>query len=165
MEIGVSQLPWQTSLCELAYFIYNEIMATKNYTPIDDLIKKWKSPMTGNYTKEAEPLPRRQEVAHLQEAVEHEPSVEVKPFVQPRQETIKLPTDLQMIGLQPVKTTQFPSYKNVKLPISDEKIVAGLHEPITSSKRWLSELAFYLLRQAHLTLRTVHGKVIRVIKL
>jgi hypothetical protein len=140
-------------------------MAVKNYTAIDDLVKKWQRPFTGGYAKEAEPMPRRPEVVHLQEATEHEPAAEVAPFVQPRQETIKLPTDLHMIGLQPVKTTQFPTYKNVKLPITDEKIIEGMREPMTSSKRWLSELAFYLLRQAHLTLRTVHGKVIRVIKL
>lgn len=139
-------------------------MAVLNYTPIDDLIKKWKSQVAGRYAKEAEPFPRPKETYELREAVEHEPPPEMKPFVQPRQETIKLPTDLQMVGLQPVKTTQFPSYKNVKLPLTDEKIIEGKKEPITSSKRWLSEFALYLLRQAHLTLRTVHGKVIRVVK-
>lgn len=140
-------------------------MAVLNYTSIEELIKKWKRHTAVGYAKEAEPVLPPPEKNHLQEAAEHEPSAEVRPFVQPRQESIKLPSDLTMIGLQPVKTTQFPTYKNVKLPLSDERIVEGLHEPMTSSKRWLSELAVYILRQAHLTLRSVKGKVIRVIKL
>jgi hypothetical protein len=138
-------------------------MSPKNYTPIDDLVKKWKTPIS--LPKEAEPIPRPQETAHMQEAVEHEIKPDVKPFVQPKQETIKLPPDLTKLGLQPVTTAQFSSYKNIKLPISDEKVVQGLKEPVTSSKRWLSEFAVYILKQAHLTLRTVGGKVIRVIRL
>ena len=140
-------------------------MAVANYTPVDDLVKKWKRDSAVSYAKEAEPAPRPAENVSLQEVAELEPPEEVKPFVTPRQETIKLPGDLTSVGLQPVKTTQFPTYKNIKLPISDEKIVEGLHEPMTNSKRWLSELSVYILRQAHLTLRKVGSKVVRVIKL
>lgn len=139
-------------------------MAPKNFTPIDDLVKKWKG-NSYSLPKEAEPIPRPSESLTMQESVEHEVPPEVKPFVQPRHETIKLPPDLSKLGLQPVPSAKFSSYKNIKLPISDEKVVEGLHQPISSSKRWLSEFAVYLLRQAHLTLRVVGGKVIRVIKL
>lgn len=140
-------------------------MATKNYTPIDDLVNKWKKSAPVSLPREAEPMLRPAETVHLQEMVEHELTPDVKPFVQPKQETIKLPPDLSKLGLQPVSQAQFSSYKNVKLPISDEKIVAGLKAPVSSSKRWLSEFAVYVLKQAHLTLRVVGGKVIRVIKL
>ncbi|MFA5135955.1 MAG: hypothetical protein WC489_01015 [Patescibacteria group bacterium] len=138
-------------------------MAAKNYTAIDDLIQKYK-PSYGQ-PKEAEPVIRATETGHMQEAVEHEVSPEVQPFIKPRSESIKLPDNLKMLGLQQVKTTQFPSYKNIKLPISDEKVITGLHAPVSSSRRWLSEFAVFLLRQAHLSLRLVKGKVIRVIKL
>lgn len=138
-------------------------MSAQNFTPIDDLIKKMQ-PQSSGLPKEAEPILGPSESLHLQEAVEHEPSVEVKPYVQPRAESIKLPSDLTMIGLQPVSSSQFSSYKNIKLPISDEKIIKGLHEPITSSYRWLAEFAVFVLRQAHLALRVVHGKIIRVIQ-
>lgn len=138
-------------------------MPAQNFTPIDDLIKKLQ-PQSSGMPKEAEPIPRPPESLHLQESVEHEPSDKVKPYVQPRAESIKLPSDLTMIGLQPVSSTQFSSYKNIKLPISDEKIIKGLHEPITSSYRWLAEFAVFILTQAHLALRVVHGKIIRVIK-
>lgn len=138
-------------------------MSAQNFTPIDDLIKKMQPPSAG-LPKEAEPILGPSESLHLQESVEHEPSEEVKPYVQPRAESIKLPGDLTMIGLQPVSSSQFSSYKNIKLPISDEKIIKGLHEPITSSYRWLAEFAVFVLRQAHLALRVVHGKIIRVIQ-
>lgn len=138
-------------------------MSAQNFTPIDDLIKKMQ-PQSSGLPKEAEPIPGPSESLHLQEAVEHEPSEEVKPYVQPRAESIKLPSDLSMIGLQPFSSTQFSSYKNVKLPISDEKIIKGLHEPITSSYRWLAEFAVFILRQAHLALRVVHGKIIRIVR-
>lgn len=138
-------------------------MFAQNFTPIDDLIKKLQQASV-SLPKEAEPIPGPSESLHLQESVEHEPSDEVTPYVQPRAESIKLPSDLTMIGLQPVSATQFSSYKNIKLPISDEKIIKGLHEPITSSYRWLAEFAVFVLRQSHLALRVVHGKIIRVIR-
>ncbi|MBI4226402.1 hypothetical protein HY612_04800 [Candidatus Roizmanbacteria bacterium] len=138
-------------------------MAQQNFTKIDYLIKKLKKITPVGKPKEAEPIPARAEKYEIKEAVEHQPEEEVKPFVQPRAETIKLPPDLQKMGLQPATTTQFPSYQNIKLPITDDKIIAGLHQPITSSIRWLATLALYLLKQVHLALKVVHGKVIRVI--
>ena len=146
-------------------------MTAKNYTSIDDLVKKLKprlTPSTQEFvrgtTKESEPIPTRKEKYEIKEAVEHQIEEEVKPFIQPRAETIKLPPDLKKMGLQPSTTTQFPSYQNIKLPLSDDKIIAGLHQPITSSFRWLATLAEYILKQAHLILKVIHGKVIRVVK-
>lgn len=139
----------------------------KNYTPFDPDsigVKKDQQVDFISKPKEAEPAAATPEKYEIKEVVEHEPSEEVKPFVQPKPETIKLPPDLKKIGLQPVTTTQFPTYQNVKLPISDDKVVSGLHAPITSALRWLATLAIYILRQAHLTLKVVGGRVIRVIK-
>jgi len=134
----------------------------KNYTPIDDLVKKLRQ-YSVSKPKEAEPIPATKEQYEVKEAVEHQPEEEVKPYVQARAETIELPPDLKKMGLQSTTSTQFPSYQNIKLPISDDKIVAGLHQPITSSIRWLATLAEYILKQAHLILKVVHGRVIRVI--
>jgi len=138
-------------------------MSATNYTPIDDLIQKYKSEFIG-LPKEAEPILKSSEENQLQEVVEHEPEETVKPFVQPKAETIKLPPDLKLLGLQPVSNTQFKSYQNVKLPLSDDKVIQGLHAPISSSLRWLATLAVYILRLGHLQLRVVGGKVVRVIK-
>lgn len=130
----------------------------KNFTDIDDLLEKNKNI---SLPKESEPIAA--EFA-IKESVEHSPEEEVRPFVSPRAETIELPPDLKKLGLQAVSHSKFPSYKNIKLPLSDEKIIVGQKAPITSSIRWLATFALYILSQAHLGLRVVHGHVIRVLK-
>ena len=135
----------------------------QNYTKIDDLITKLTKTTLVGKPKESEPISRSSEKYEIKEVVEHQPEEEVSQYVQPREETIKLPPDLKKMGLQPTSTIQFPSYQNIKLPISDDKIISALHQPITSSIRWLATLALYLLKQVHLALKVVHGKVVRVI--
>jgi len=139
-------------------------MNHKNYTPIDDLIKKNQQKDVASLpTKEAEPIPKKKDI-EFKELKEQELEEEVKPHLIKREETIKLSSDIQKLGLKPVPTTQFPQYQIVKLPISDDKIITGLHAPATSSLRWLATLALYLLQQAHLSLKVIHGKVVRVLK-
>ncbi|MCX7955545.1 MAG: hypothetical protein N2593_00315 [Patescibacteria group bacterium] len=140
-----------------------------NFTDITDLVRKYqvktdkKQDIEGvSLPKEAEPL--GQENIEIKEVVENKVDEEVRPYVQPTSETINLPPDLKKLGIQHVSSTKFPSYKNIKLPISDEKVVVGLRAPITSSIRWLATLAVYLLAKAHLGLKVVGGKVIRVFK-
>src|SRR3989338_524257 len=131
----------------------------KNFTSIHDLIKKHRtntSVSSISHSKEAEPAV---DFGQIKEVVEHEPETEVEQFVTPRAETIKLPPELKKLGLQEVSTTKFPSYQNVKLPLSDEKVIVGSHAPITSSLRWLATLALYLLARAHLGLKLIHVHV------
>jgi len=135
---------------------------TDNFTPIDKLVKKHQEDKKVSLHKEAEPA--TSEKFEIKEVVEHKVEEEVRPYLSPRHETIELPPDLKQFGLQPAATTQFPAYQNIKLPISDEKVVVGLHAPVTSSLRWLATLAIYLLARVHLGLKVVHGKVVRVLK-
>lgn len=137
-------------------------MTTKNYTSINDLVEKNKNSDKISLPKESEPIAA--EKFEIKEVVEHKPEEEIGPYISPRAETIELPQDLQKLGLQPVQSTKFPSYKNIKLPLSDEKIIVGQKAPITSSLRWLATLALYILGQAHLGLKVIHGHVIRVLK-
>ena len=137
---------------------------TDNFTSLDDLEKKRQqstSISSVSHSKEAEP---GADFSQIKEVVEHEMESDVKEFISPRSESIKLPPDLKKMGLQQATTTKFPSYQNIKLPISDDKVMAGTHAPVTSSLRWLATLALYLLSRAHLGLKTVHGKVVRIIK-
>lgn len=137
-----------------------------NFTPIDDLILKYKSNKNNGISlpdKESEPA--LSEKIEIKETVEYEiKDEEVKPFVNVRHETIKLPPDLKKLGFQPVSSSKSSSYKNVKLPISDDKIIIGLKAPVTSSLRWLATFAVYLLSKAHLGLKIIKGKVVRVLK-
>lgn len=134
-------------------------MTKKNYTSIKDLLEKNKKI---SLPKEAEPI--ASEKFEIKEPSEDGIEEEVRPFVSPRAETIELPPDLKRMGLQAVSQSQFSDYKNIKLPINDEKIIVGQKAPITSSIRWLATFALYILAQAHLVLKVVHGHVIRVLK-
>src|SRR3972149_2340218 len=134
-------------------------MTKKNFTSIKDLLEKNKRV---SLPKEAEPIAA--EKFEIKEPSEDNIEEEVRPFVSPRAETIGLPPDLKKMGLQAVSQSQFSDYKNIKLPISDEKIVVGQKAPITSSLRWLAAFALYILGQAHLGLKVIHGHVIRVLK-
>jgi hypothetical protein len=138
-------------------------MIQKNYTPIDDLIKKWQQKAAVSLpSKEAEPIPKKE--IEFKEVKEKEVEEEVRPHLIKREETIKLPSDIQKLGLKPIPTADFPQYQNIKLPLSDDKIVVGLHAPISSSLRWLATLALYLLQKAHLSLKVIHGRVVRVLR-
>lgn len=144
-------------------------MSPKNYTPIHDLIRKHQrelaqARMAKGRPKEAEPFVSKKEKYEIKEVIEHKVEDEVKPYVEARAETIELPDDLKKMGLHAASKTEFPNYQNIKLPLSDEKIIAGLHQPVTSSVRWLATLAEYLLAQAHLALKVINGKIIRVVK-
>lgn len=135
-------------------------MTTKNYTPINHLISP---PKPTSLPKEVEPIIKSGEKSTIQEVVEHE-TVNHPKIIQIHPETIKLPPNLKKMGLQPVSNSQFSSYKNITTPIPDDRILVGLHAPITSSFRWLATLAIYILNQAHIALKTVRGKTVRVIK-
>lgn len=140
-------------------------MSAQNYTPIDDVIKKLQQPTIGSLHKEFGPVTPIPETGQIHEVVEHEiTDEELKPHVEVRKETIKLPPDLQKLGIQSASASSFPGYKPVKLPLSDDRVLLGLRAPLTTSLRWLAEFSLYLLRQAHLTVKVIHGKVVRVIK-
>jgi len=135
-------------------------MVTKNYTPINYLINTLK-PVS--FPKEAEPMIKSGEKNTIQEVVEHESKDHPK-IIQIHPETIKLPPDLKKLGLQLVSNNQFYSLKNVVIPIRDDRVLVGLHAPITSSFRWLATLAVYILSHAHITLKSVKGKTVRIFK-
>ncbi len=137
---------------------------TKNFTPIDNLIKKYKTSSTAksiSFSKESEPI--RSKDLEIKELEEYEPTKEVSPYLQKRAETIKLPPDLKKIGLQTVSGSQPTTITTIKLPISDDKVISGLHAPISSSLRWLATLAVYILKQAHIGLKVIHGHVVRIL--
>lgn len=133
-------------------------MSVKNYTSIHHLV----DPVTLSASKETEPLTMSNEPLEIHEIAEQkEVHKSVKNHIEVKKENIELTPELEKAGLETTETSQFPTHKKIHLPISDEKIVAGMHQPITSSFRWLAMLAIYILKQAHLTLKVVHGKVIR----
>lgn len=142
-----------------------------NHTNIDHLMedKKKKKQESFSYSKESEPLPARTE--NKSEAkidfIETEPKIEdkeIEKFVKVEKESFELDPKLKKAGLEVVDSTTLDPRHNVKLPISDDKILEGLDQPVNSSWRWLSEIAIFMLRRAHISLKKIHGHIVRVIK-
>ncbi len=128
-----------------------------NYTPI---------PTSSGILKESEPITTSPEIYEIREEEEHQIDEEAKPYIGIKPQSIELPPDLQRLGIKstPPTLSNGQSYQSVKLPISDDKVLVGLRAPVSSSFRWLATLALYILRHAHLGLKVVHGKVIRVLR-
>ncbi len=156
-----------------------------NFTPLTDDkiqelatgVKKPTTPVTISVHPESgpitiEPGKPEQDVApettkneeQKEEPATKELSNHPQTYIEERPEEIELPDELKKHGLQAVKQNDFPDYRNVKLPISDEKVMMGSKAPINTSMRWLAEFAKFLLWKAHITLKTIHGRVVRVVK-
>ncbi len=127
-----------------------------------------KSQVTISYTKEGEPIeiaPERKSQPEM-ELEEKEPTIEdkeVEKFVKvEKPHKIELDPTLKKAGLSAIDTTSLDPKHRIQLPIPDEKVIEGLEKPLSSSWRWLSELAMYMLHRGHLTLKKIHGHVVRV---
>lgn len=141
-----------------------------NHTSIQHIIDDHQASQQGSHSKEGEP-PRIQSVETIQsdEAVtsETEPTIEDKElekYIEVERDVPEIHPDLKKAGLQAIDTTSLDPKQRVHLPIPDEQIMEGLDEPISSSFRWLAEFALFMLKRAHLALKRVHGKVVRVIQ-
>lgn len=142
-------------------------MTITNFTPLnlERLNKNYLSSVSSSVNKEVEPLPKKEIV--LREKAEDEEIIdkEIAPYVRVKPERIKLPPAIEKIGVStPKKPLKFSPYYSTKLPISDEKVLVGLKAPISSSFRWLATLAVYILKMAHLQLKVVKGRVVRVFR-
>lgn len=137
----------------------------QNFTSIDHLLEPQLQVAAGFAGPEkieiAVSTPKEEYKIH--EVVEHTGPKEVKGYIEARPETVRIPKELKKIGVVSVVNPIFKNYKPVVLPLSDQSIEQGLHAPITSSFRWLAELCLYILKQAHLTLKKVHGRLVRVV--
>ena len=127
---------------------------SKNHTPFSSV-------QSGPQHKESEPIGSGN-TEYLKQVEQPEVSEEVVEYLKHHDAaTKKLPQDLKDLG---VSSPQEPlSLDGPTLPLSDEKIMKGLSQPISSSLRWLSELMRYLLKQAHYSLKVVGGHVKRVL--
>lgn len=108
--------------------------------------------------KETEPA-LRQSSEMMEPTRAPEISPEVAKYIEQR-DKMTVPPDLKSMGVQ--ATDNVHGSTGPAFPISDEKIDEGLSQPVNSSWRWLSETLLYHLKQAHLTLKKVHGHIVRV---
>lgn len=139
----------------------------QNFTPIDDLVKKHNEMRygSGSPSKEFEVATPPHEIYEIEASDEQEKTEEVGKYMAPRPQTIKLPPDLKKIGLKAEEEDQFKeALGRIKLPISDEKIMEDLKAPPSESRRWFATILLYILEQAHMTLKRVGTKAVRIFK-
>jgi len=112
---------------------------------------------------------KERETAELKEAVEEvgkeiEPAKEIEKLgVQLKKEEIKLPPAVEKMGVRPSGAAMpAPSAPAVTLPLTDDQVVKGLAFPLISSLRWLAEFCLRQLKKAHIGLKKVHGKMVRI---
>ncbi|OGG32108.1 hypothetical protein A3I80_05110 [Candidatus Gottesmanbacteria bacterium RIFCSPLOWO2_02_FULL_40_10] len=74
-----------------------------------------------------------------------------------------MPPDVKKLGVS-VSNAQSPVFTaaQVSLPITDDKILEGLKAPLSSAFKWLAVWCIKKLQKAHLVLKSIHGKIIRV---
>lgn len=142
-------------------------MSASNHTDISHLTKKkhdiFDVSSWGHHESEPSAPPKERD-SHIEihEAVEFQPDADVEDYVEQTASDISLSEDLKNLGVQSTHVVQYPHFQEVEVPLSDEKIVAGLKRPMNSALRWLAETCRYLLRKAHIRLKIAHGKAQRV---
>ncbi len=113
-------------------------------------------------TKESEPTASSLSKSELKSAPEHTLSPEVIDYIKKQEAAIKVPEALKNMGVNSGIDEDL-IVDGPTLPISDTKIVQGLQQPINSSVRWLAELAIFILKQAHYTVKLINGHIKRII--
>ncbi|MBI3380188.1 hypothetical protein HY029_05525 [Candidatus Gottesmanbacteria bacterium] len=104
-------------------------------------------------------------VSEIKQEVELPKEVE-KAGVEIVKDTIELPPDIKKLGVTSTgsipSVTASVSLPQVTLPISDQQVEVGLHAQILSSLRWLAVWCVRRLKMAHIALKQIHGKIVRV---
>lgn len=143
-------------------------MPSQNYTPIDDLVKKHNEMKYagGSMAKELDIPIQTNEMHEFGEDAEQETvSEDVEEYITPKPESIHLPPDLKKLGMTSTEDSQFKAaLSRIKLPISDDKIMEDLQAPPSEAKRWYATILLYILERAHMTLKKVGTKVVRMFK-
>lgn len=94
---------------------------------------------------------------------EIEPTKEIERIgVKLKKEEIKVPPPIEKLGVKPTGVAAPPPPPAISLPLTDDQVVTGLTSPIISSLRWLAEFCLRQFKKAHISLKRIHGKIMRV---
>jgi len=118
---------------------------------------------TGSINKEAEAggLPSEVPFRPAGQEVELSPEV-VSSGVKVQPTSIPIPQPVVQMGVQAVGQNVAPSAPTLILPLSDDQIATGLKQSVWSSWRWMAEWCVRKLKQLHMGIKTIHGKLTRV---
>ncbi len=76
--------------------------------------------------------------------------------------TIPVPQPVAKMGVAPVGANVPMPATSTVLPLTDDQIATGLNQSIASSWRWLATWCMRRLKQLHMGLKAIGGKVLRV---
>lgn len=145
-----------------------------NFTPIDYLLNQsdpvttTPEPISTGSVEKTEPVGGRiiesKPIVEIKEEVVEEKSKQpgVQDYVQVQSAIPKISADVAAAGVQASGPSVMAEDPILELPLPDEQIPAALKKPVSSGIRWIAEICLYMLRKAHLKLKTIHGKVLRV---
>lgn len=107
----------------------------------------------------------QQEAIQLEEVrKELEIAPEVKEAgVEVKSEEMELPPPVAKMGVTSIGGEQPVSPPTTNLPITDDKIATGLGASVWASICWLANWCLRQLKKAHVKLKKVQGKIIRVV--
>lgn len=97
-----------------------------------------------------------------QEAVDTLPKEVTSAGVTMQPTTIPVPSGVAKMGVQPVGANIPMPNASTPLPITDDQIAQGLGKSVRESFRWLAEWCIRRLKQVHVGLQSVRGKLVRV---
>ena len=82
-------------------------------------------------------------------------------------EKVEIPPDLKKLGVSQsgssIPISQSASIPAVSIPISDAQVLAGLHSTVAESLKWIATWSIKKLKKAHIALKIIHGKIVRVL--
>ena len=76
--------------------------------------------------------------------------------------SIPIPQPVAQLGVKPAGQNVPPAAPAITLPLSDMQIAQGLKQSIWSSWRWLAQWCLRRLKQLHMGLKKIHGRLTRV---
>lgn len=149
-----------------------------NFTSIDFLLNQATpvsapagvipSPISTGSVEKTEPAGGRiiesKPIAEIQEAAKNEQPQQpnVHDYVQIHSQVPTIPADVAAAGVQVAPAVLSAQEPLLELPLADDKIAPALKKPVSSGIRWIAEICVYMLWKAHMKLKTIHGKVMRV---
>lgn len=114
---------------------------------------------------EAEPIAAGAHAELPTSAIKEKPlSPEVQKYIEQHEQKITVPQALSDLGITAGQDEQLQVPQGPQMPLSDERIMYGLHQPVNTSIRWLATLLLYILQQSHYTIKEVKGHAQRVLK-
>ncbi len=78
-----------------------------------------------------------------------------------RPTTIPIPKPVQQMGVAP-GPANIPMPAATTVPLTDDQIAQGLTKTVRDSWLWLSQWCIRQLKKVHMSVKYVHGKIVRI---